>query len=822
MALLDKLRIGSGVKRPVARKPWQRPARPKLRLVHDAVPKLPAIKAPLPEIAQPQPIEQFSREERVDALKDYMFNHFLTTYNALVVEEKADYDGFLGSVNSDYFYVSPLSDDLVAARAAGDMLRARGHALYKDQLRYAIRIARALRRKRHVAFCAETQWGKTTALVMGVNLFRIDLAVRGITDTAVIMVNPSRNAPAEQSDDDFRHSEAIHSALSLGGNDRHTLESVNFRSRSTIGLDCMKRARKDQIHDIINSCLRNHITNLVLVIDEADEASGKNGVMGTWVTDLAKAGITVKLLLCSATAYQYQDISAFHLIEVNVPPDTNYAGLVKGKPIPIVSFDRVADLTKDASLKGFFDGPRGRGKAIQAAHHRKNLLPDLLRSVCRGIDDPKGKFNGKPLNGGRHICLRFGRSEDEANILIAHLREVGVLDELGLTVVPFYGTALTQGGRTVEKKIAEATGSDPNARCLILVLGAGRRADRFPVDCTIFIDCTESFADMAAAEQGSIGRATGWFKMTEDRSVIVILSPENERLIRDFRMTYQREGRKIPLKPITRAVRITKDKRARSTQKTVQFSVEDFHDAEDAAFIQKIFDRLRDATVADLSNYGKEHQIKGKTVYGKLEHSTNFVPVYEIIGEDDLGRLESILSVHYGDEVRLIRPGEERWDGKFIPVEPGTNNVKFSARGYTEKNGKIKTAGNTTARYYSHATVKDENGNTVRYVRKLTTKEGTNKKGDLSLIVAPVYSAPINPNLPTKNKLIVEEVKIIQLMLPLFKSIKVGRLAASIDKDGRVALPTKNCAYSSFLTKDEWLLLTMAQAAKKTKRWGTI
>ena len=87
-----------------------------------------------------------------------------------------------------------------------------------------------------------------------------------------------------------------------------------------------------------------------------------------------------------------------------------------------------------------------------------------------------------------------------------------------------------------------------NKHYCVTVLGMGRRADRFPTHTTIFCDFTEDFSTITAAEQGTLGRASGWNKITNKQSTLVLLSEKNANLVGGFRYLYKQYGIKIPTK----------------------------------------------------------------------------------------------------------------------------------------------------------------------------------------------------------------------------------------------------------------------------------
>lgn len=446
-----------------------------------------------------------------------------------------------------------------------------GYALYDTTVADAINLAFALRDTNDVSFEAETQYGKTIILVLA-KLFHTLWCETNRKDEVVIMVNPSRNAPDSQTREDEESARELHAAICFKG-EKETIGNVLSNVvNNVIGSEnnVVKRGGVAKAQKIIARALQANKKLVTLSIDEADEATSDTSQIYSWIKEFNKSNtdIKVRLLLCSATAYQFKFIDTFtHVNVTDLPKGCGYSGTFRGDITPVVSMSQVNRILgngkEDRHLANFdlqhwVEAPDGGREDAQ-------LILKTIRGFAKGINAPELGFNGKPFQGGQGMMIRFG-TEDDINALLHFIRDD--IEDDGFVIVDFYGknpklTNSKNVSQMIEKtRISELEARDeilPNDRAevkrmaskipyIVFVLGAGRRADRFPAHTTCFLDFTNRFSNSVSMEQGTVGRASGWGKITDSQSTMVMVSDSNAEMINSSRMYFNEFGIKFPIK----------------------------------------------------------------------------------------------------------------------------------------------------------------------------------------------------------------------------------------------------------------------------------
>lgn len=472
-----------------------------------------------------------------------------------------------------------------------------GWAQFPTAIHDAIRLALALRESNDVGFEAETQYGKTIVLVMAKLFHTMWIEANG-NDEVMVLVNPSRDAPHSQTEHDEEMARDIHAALRLAPSGRPAGEILREIKTGVLGSDnvVVKRATRQKIEKIIDAAFRARKKIVTLVIDEADEASGETSNIYNWLAAFNKrhgGAVKVRMLLCSATAYQFKFIDTFTMVSVDkdaLVPGCGYSGTFRGDLTPVGGFTLINDLLvakgalKDRSLENF---NLPEWSKMNSADQKKGAAAVLaaIEGFADGFNAPSVGLNGKPFNGGEGMMLRFG-SERMLNELLAIIGDQ--VAARGIALVRFYGShprRTMKSNRTVARMIdmvrqttvmeqeANALGLSlcprdyaetmaqvaarlsakeiakraSNVNYIVCVLGAGRRADRFPNHTTCFLDFTANFSNSVAMEQGTMGRASGWGKITKKQSTFVMVSDDNAEMIDICREYFRMTGKKAPI-----------------------------------------------------------------------------------------------------------------------------------------------------------------------------------------------------------------------------------------------------------------------------------
>lgn len=478
-----------------------------------------------------------------------------------------------------------------------------GFALYRDAINCAVRVAIAMSKRRSdgkladVVFEAETQFGKTIIEIMAKLIYTMLYA----DNEAIVLVNPSRNAPHKQTTEDYDNALGLHGALyverpNMTAADKDEAVISNVVGEANLNRmkasQMVKRARADNMILAANNAIAAGFKSITYMIDEGDEHAGSQSAVNKalkYAND-PKTSIEMRIVLITATAYQFKCIDGFEVVQLresDLSPDSTYCGTFiagpKGRRTPFLSqtmFDEIAGLGE--RLANF-----NIAKVSKATDTDLEVIDDTVMAYSRGILAPALGLNGKPMNGGRGMMMRFGTTANSKRL--KNLFEARWLAQ-NIVCVDFHGGNGGNGGKTASQTIdaalldhvrdialsakytphetpsledrtsfaAEPTDEELAAmkktQYIIFVHGNGRRADRFPNDCTVFIDFTRNPASAVAAEQGTMGRASGHDKP----NTVVMLSEGGYAMVEAMVQYYDFLGYKAPIKSAgPNAIKIT-------------------------------------------------------------------------------------------------------------------------------------------------------------------------------------------------------------------------------------------------------------------------
>ena len=219
-----------------------------------------------------------------------------------------------------------------------------------------------------------------------------------------------------------------------------------------------------------------------------------------------------------------------------------------------------------ARLGGNAATPRNTLSALLSREAKKPSLFKMTKSAGSSYYSvmTTGQYKlpmAKPFNGGKGAMWRLGtksQADDIAKKLKQPLEKAGIKLILFYHGSPFNGIPKIKNDRRSALSVAIQEALDEGYEHYIVIMtGAGRRADRFPPHTTIFVDFTETFSTMTAMEQGTLGRASGFCKITDYQQTLVIVTDRNEALVRRFRFLFKKLRVKVPLKAVgSNAVRV--------------------------------------------------------------------------------------------------------------------------------------------------------------------------------------------------------------------------------------------------------------------------
>ena len=584
------------------------------------------------------------------------------------------HNGTINAVNAKYA-IQHLAERMIVHQniivAGGEVS---GFSLFPDTIKYACRLAKAMlmRDKNgvpiNVTLEAETQFGKTIILIMANILYTMLLDKPNLE--SIVLVNPSRNAPHQQTDADWVSAMELHSPLYVKEKGRQpadfTLNLIMGEiSLNKLGERVVKRSTVKDLKKAIDAAKEAGCSTITFIIDEADEATGERSIIRQCLQHARSThGINVRVLLCSATAYHFKEIEGFERVVItDLDDDSTYCGTFvagkKGARTPFVSQSIIDDAL---SLNGRLASFEIRGASGKSAAELE-VIAETIEAFAGGFYLPLFGLHGKPMNGGRGMMLRFGNTSDSK-----HLKKLFEFRwrKQGIVCVDFhsnnYGKITVKDA--IDARLAEVVREETiNARYsehdapsaaeigaplsdeeksrmeqlqyIVIVHGAGRRADRFPKHTTVFLDFTRDFSNSTAAEQGTMGRASGHGKISDKQSTIVLLSDTNFDLIEAMREFYDRFGKKgifrtagpntLKLEdehgnPITvkkkMVSRLIFDRRAWMHDDTMQSIFDDIERAYQPLMVWSAHTQTRTIREIDLPSY----QAQGWTKIGAMEN----------------------------------------------------------------------------------------------------------------------------------------------------------------------------------------------------------
>lgn len=648
-------------------------------------------------------------------------------------------------------------DGFVAHEGVFDIVLKVFKALIRGNARgRAANVARAkkilnkeLRDKPHIALLAETQFGKTGILASSIIFYNLWCKTQGIKEICVL-INPPRRAPAAQTNKDFNYAKQLLSAITFAAYPKITLFEGNELSFSLINenaantMSKSKTRKNTEALDWIASFAQENDLMVTLIIDEADEAVNLKSFFDHALQIMTDYGVTARLLMCSATAWVYRFLERFECIEVDIS-DRRYSGTVTKKRTPVISMTALSKLINvprlatfdlgeatlnfkvhNDDMKGIYEGDEETlAEARRQLDLDHKMVYDILTAFVCGIKgDSKSKLNGKPFNGGSAGMIRYGDTEQLQALLNAI--ETRLFEDHGVVILrQFTGYSKSQSiksrdasGRTCDITISgyqtipemvTAAKRVGVTKYIVAVVDAARRADRFNTECTVFLDFTATFGTMTSMEQGTMGRASGWNKITKSQSTIVMLSDYNASKVAEFRRLFDRYKEKRAV--ITAANNAINELPAarkkksfsldRSTAKGDLKLVFDRIDetigeaikwsSKPASFVDRAATAKRKAMTAaereaawlPKPSFEKDYKSaflrKGQSASGQTWLYWN---ISGILGNDLMKMIERTAQERFGNnDVKLMKPGYTRGgDGRYLGVLDSSGLHAFAGR----------------------------------------------------------------------------------------------------------------------------------------------
>ena len=430
----------------------------------------------------------------------------------------------------------------VALSDAGRAGKFPGYIFYEDSIKASANALGLLAfTTSHVAILAPTQGGKTTIINSVTQMARLYVKNSGRKAT-VLLVPFGRSGPTEETMRDFEHSAGLGAPLYFKSYPYGTLGQVNQNGDFTDSKPSTKRNTQGQLEDAIQQMVDQGNNELWLVVDEADYASNLDGVLDTFLKrcdeihkdpkfggDLPN-GMSVRLILVSATGFEYGDIDTIAKIIITKSEDSGYQGLVQGNWIPMKGMSEFAGHIGIPELIGFDINSDYETKV----HHFGNMIGKLKTGMRLPLllnDKQQPFFNGLPFNGKPCIAIRYGKST-QTDQLVKHLN----IFHPDLSVIEHFGERLRgKDGRPLRVEDAVKDEVAKGKKCVVILKGYGRRADRFDGDLFgIFIDTTRKYHTAESFYQGLIGRSTGH----KDSNLFVLLTDKNISLVNQVRSVF--------------------------------------------------------------------------------------------------------------------------------------------------------------------------------------------------------------------------------------------------------------------------------------------
>lgn len=652
--------------------------------------------------------------------------------------------------------------------------------IYLNQIEIVAEVLAALLNgDRNIALLAETQFGKTGILCTSILLFNLYQRDRE-KKVFIRLISPNLIGVEKQTKGDMDRFSALLSAIKLGDTTVRDANAIYFnqtdrlsRKANTSSNNETEKQLMERLANGYDSTLNQcGYTEQLVLVDEADEALGSTSYMMKLMNAAHRTGVKTRFLFCSATAWEYKCLESFQVIEA--PITMAYAGFVRGRQIPVVSFETMARLV----------GKSGEGLSdfsITRDYEKIEIVTALVDLISSGVPlnaktivkkfDPFAPskneqwiehevmardigFNGKPWQGGEGMLIRYGKNGAQLEYLMK--RRCRSMARKGITMLAYQGSGkgteitiyapghpeadcdfitetipanlchtaenLLKEAREIFDRYSMAHGF-MKFQFVIGVVGLARRAMRFPKECAFFVDMSEAPTTMTALEQGTLGRATGWNKITENIMPIVCMSNKVVKVVAKVRALFAIYGKKIPVirpsqysvksyrEPTFRmAVIVTLDSKnpmwGRYSPK-LQQALRRINDLimSQTKFVDSTSGKIRDGKRAQspVKKYSKSGgdtvSSEGKIADGWDFRGDNFVrqefgdgkgkawtfyDIFGILGEDGITEIEEIFTEDFGgqrpeNDVVLLRPGQVRGDGRRYAATP-TGEVHISYR----------------------------------------------------------------------------------------------------------------------------------------------
>ena len=475
-----------------------------------------------------------------------------------------------------------------------------GYALFESKLDViadAI-VAMYLNGMDNIAIHADTQWGKTIVMVMLNLLMQNYSAVKALQENdtqpreAFITVIIGRNSPEMTTKRDYEAARRIHAPLTFDETGDEDLDST-AKLVSTVTVKKTPSGLRE-LGVALGQLKADGYTSVTLFVDEADEALGNDTIYSKILDAIKTAELSGRVVMISATGYAYSGLKSFYHILAPITNDEGYSGTVAGIQTPIMTLTEYGQLYapgvqdirpswyrgigvfqkwKTGYRRGLKQARKmaaglvdvGAVLKMSHAHYRAHCEAAILTLVRSEVKNtPRHRFG--PFGGGRGALLRFGASSQIMTDMLDAIESD--CKKLGVSIVRFYDrTHSASGARVVLNEnarhdvenalslgVREALNTYPF--CIVAVMQAGRRADRLPRCITRGWDFTEAFSTMEATEQGTLGRLSGYGKITDVQETLILLSEPNAKAIDKFREYYNRFKCKVPIKQVKRTTRV--------------------------------------------------------------------------------------------------------------------------------------------------------------------------------------------------------------------------------------------------------------------------
>jgi hypothetical protein len=220
---------------------------------------------------------------------------------------------------------------------------------------------------------------------------------------------------------------------------------------------------------------------------------------------------------------------------------------------------------------------------------------------------------------------------------------------------------------------------------------------------------SERPTSMTALEQGTLGRASGWFKITKNRSVTTLFSDDVSKIIIKARKLYDVHRKKIPvIKPSSHSL---KNWREPSYRMSITIDLHEGHMWDRMSHdLRNKFRRINDVIMGQIDfdekgspftktpKKGEQWELVGddfrQAYYGqdaKTKKAWVFFNIFGILTKDNLSEIEALYGEEFGSEISLLLPLECRNDdGHRHYSAADATHVHFALRNWesAEQQGK--------------------------------------------------------------------------------------------------------------------------------------